>query len=434
MRKTKRGGDDLIRSSRENRRAKRASRIRKGEKTQISGDLHGDSNQDILAELSDEVKSNLSKSVASLALCSGDYTLLIFQQTYKSNKHHQVRTFLDVNVGLFAHMEGNLPSDKVIALGRGSSGELMSKHVILTQDQSESEDNEYDALSMVKTMEVFGTMLLMNAQVRSILLLGQALIYPTMYLPPAGMTLVNTYEEVFGDLWDKGVWRELGKKASIINRSVVALASFNGDFTVICHLLFHICTGHNQLIIKIMIEVLLPDKQQRKGKLEHYSLHYNVALVSVQGIRDLRTADIQAQLDYGNLSRVAAVGRCFRSGTLMAASGDLVSWSGRLDCKFIVRSSCKITKAGIGGPLVNMGGKIIGMNFYSEKIGTPFLLWKEIDKILSYFKEKRSKIDGPDKAFLSVLSPPLDQLEAALDRPEDAALPCCCYRLPARFR
>jgi hypothetical protein len=46
-------------------------------------------------------------------------------------------------------------------------------------------------------------------------------------------------------------------------------------------------------------------------------------------------------------------------------------------------------QAGIGGPLVNMDGKFIGMNFYSKKIGTPFLLWKEIDKILLHFKEKR---------------------------------------------
>jgi hypothetical protein len=83
---------------------------------------------------------------------------------------------------------------------------------------------------------------------------------------------------------------------------------------------------------------------QRKGTLEHCSLHYNVALVSVKGIRDVRIADIQAQLNYRALCRVAAVGRCFESGTLMAARGGLVSWSGRLDCDFIVRSSCKITK------------------------------------------------------------------------------------------
>jgi hypothetical protein len=44
--------------------------------------------------------------------------------------------------------------------------------------------------------------------------------------------LVNTFEDAFGDRWGKGVWRELNKRASIINHSVVALASFNGDFTV----------------------------------------------------------------------------------------------------------------------------------------------------------------------------------------------------------
>ncbi|CAO2196240.1 unnamed protein product, partial [Urochloa humidicola] len=111
-----------------------------------------------------------------------------------------------------------------------------------------------------------------------------------------------------------------------------------------------------------------------------------VALVSVKNTYDLHPANIQ--LNFNDFSRVAAVGRCFRSGALMAASGDLVSWSGRLSCKFVVRSSCKISKAGIGGPLVNLDGDVIGMNFYSKKIGTPFLLWKEISNILEYFKGK----------------------------------------------
>jgi len=43
------------------------------------------------------------------------------------------------------------------------------------------------------------------------------------------MILVNTFEEAFGDIYPKGVWRELGKKASSnIARYVVALASFIG--------------------------------------------------------------------------------------------------------------------------------------------------------------------------------------------------------------
>ncbi|CAN6218254.1 unnamed protein product, partial [Urochloa humidicola] len=58
--------------------------------------------------------------------------------------------------------------------------------------------------------------------------------------------------------------------------------------------------------------------------------------------------------------------------------------------QFLTRSTCKITKAGIGGPLVNLDGDVIGMNFYDTKIGLPFLLWGEICKILALFETKSS--------------------------------------------
>jgi hypothetical protein len=61
---------------------------------------------------------------------------------------------LEVNVGLIEHAEEILPKGEVIALARGSSGELIAKKVILTQDLSESEDNEYDEWPMLKIMEV----------------------------------------------------------------------------------------------------------------------------------------------------------------------------------------------------------------------------------------------------------------------------------------
>lgn len=55
------------------------------------------------------------------------------------------------------------------------------------------------------------------------------------------MILVNTFEETFGDVYGKGAWRRLStKSASSISRNVVALASFNGDFIMICHSLFHL--------------------------------------------------------------------------------------------------------------------------------------------------------------------------------------------------
>jgi hypothetical protein len=115
--------------------------------------------------------------------------------------------------------------------------------------------------------------------------------------------------------------------------------------------------------------------------LQHCSQHYNVALVSVKNCPALRPSNTLRRWDKS--FKVAAVGHCFKSGTLMATGGDLFSWTGTLECNFLVRSTCKITRAGIGGSLVTLDGDVIGMNFYDKRIGTPFLLLVDIYEILS---------------------------------------------------
>jgi hypothetical protein len=87
---------------------------------------------------------------------------------------------------------------------------------------------------------------------------------------------------------------------------------------------------------------VLLNSQCREGILQHYSLHYNVALVSVEDYRAHRP--LNSLLDSDNFFEVAAIGRCFQSGTLMATSGDMVTWTGTLDCIFLATSTCKITK------------------------------------------------------------------------------------------
>lgn len=182
------------------------------------------------------------------------------------------------------------------------------------------------------------------------------------------MILVNTFEEAFGDIYPKGVWRELGKKASSnIARYVVALASFigykrsfactgffiewNGSTIILTSAsLVRSSSDENRIDENLRIEVLLPSKRRTEGRLQHYSLHYNIALVSVEDCRVVRPANVHPSR-FG-WSKVAAIGHCFESGALMATCGDLVSWSGTLDCQYIVRSTCKITKAQLEGPLL----------------------------------------------------------------------------------
>jgi len=117
------------------------------------------------------------------------------------------------------------------------------------------------------------------------------------------MILANTFEETFGDTYDKGVWKKIINGASNIRRNIVALASFTGGKR------FFACTGFfvkwmgssiiltsaslvrnsnddNKIVEHFKIEVLLPNDQCTEGTLQHYNLHYNVAVISVKDYRD----------------------------------------------------------------------------------------------------------------------------------------------------
>jgi len=113
----------------------------------------------------------------------------------------------------------------------------------------------------------------------------------------------------------------------------------------------------------------------------------------------------------------------------MATCGDLVSWSGTLDCQYIVRSTCKITKAGIGGPLVNLDEEVLGMNFCDTRIGTPFLLWTDIDNILAHFREKSKAIEfGSDSVPSGAAFWKMHGDHSGLLNRWHVPMPCWCHR------
>ncbi|KAF7007657.1 hypothetical protein CFC21_022575 [Triticum aestivum] len=228
-----------------------------------------------------------------------------------------------------------------------------------------------------------------------------------------GMILVNTFEEPFGDECGEGVWSELSETTcDILKRNIVALASFCGGKR------FFACTGlfiewkgfttiltsasllresgcKDQKIVKnLRIEVLLPNKGRVEGKLQHVSLHYNVALVSVKDFCASQPA-VKVEHRWPDSGKVLAAGCCFSSGRPMAARGQKYGRPNvQFDCKYLGYSTCKITKAGIGGPLVDLDGKFVGMNFYDKYVGhTPYLSWREIVPLLEYFETKGYGLD-----------------------------------------
>ncbi|CAM0952301.1 unnamed protein product [Alopecurus aequalis] len=254
-----------------------------------------------------------------------------------------------------------------------------------------------------------------------------SLSYPKPSAATEGLELVNTFEKNFGDPYGsgEGVWSQLDKTVSQnLSRVVVSLASFSGERR------FFACTGlfiewngctviltsaslvrdpnnENKTAENVKIKVLLPNKQCKEGILQHFSLHYNVALVGVNDFRPRRSLRIlEDRFNYKTRRdpKVVAVGRCFESGILMATSGRRTDWSGMLDYRDLRYSSCKITKAGIGGPLVDFSGRFIGMNFYDKKIGTPFMFRDCIIRVLKLFEGKRTadKVCGDGKPITTV--------------------------------
>ena len=88
----------------------------------------------------------------------------------------------------------------------------------------------------------------------------------------------------------------------------------------------------------------LPDNRTIRGTLQHYSLNYNIAVVSITDFRFTQTARIDDQVQIKPHAEVVAVGRVYDSSKLMATSGVVTDKPSELNCKELVVSTCKITK------------------------------------------------------------------------------------------
>ncbi|KAF8712691.1 hypothetical protein HU200_028455 [Digitaria exilis] len=225
---------------------------------------------------------------------------------------------------------------------------------------------------------------------------------PTRLEEPGGMHLVNTFEEEFVE----DTWCKLSKKvASDTSRIVVSLASFKEDRRFFC------CTGvlidciestsriltsaslirsspdGNNIADNLEIKVYLRNKLV-PGTLWNYNLEYNVAVIIVMGFRIMRTAEFHNQMQIEPQREVVAVGRVFESGKLMATTGIVTGKESKLDCNELMVTTCKITKAGIGGPLIDLDGNFLGMNFYGMK-ETNFLPRNIILTLMKRFEAER---------------------------------------------
>ncbi|KAL7237194.1 hypothetical protein ACSBR1_020291 [Camellia fascicularis] len=156
----------------------------------------------------------------------------------------------------------------------------------------------------------------------------------------------------------------------------------------------------------IKIDVYISDGKLFEGRVFAYDFHFNIAFIKIESNATLPTASLRLLEDsisidpndipgrpHSNVSKlcpgdiVVAVGRFFDAPyNLMAARGQFSLDCCKFDCKELFRANRKISKCGIGGPLINHYGEVIGVNFY-DSLCTPFLPVNIVSKCLEHFKK-----------------------------------------------
>ncbi|KAF7058882.1 hypothetical protein CFC21_065855 [Triticum aestivum] len=222
------------------------------------------------------------------------------------------------------------------------------------------------------------------------------------------MRLVNTFELCFGNL--DGYSEEhtsIKLLALSLCQSIVSLAAFKGQnrrFTCTGTIIQHTASSmsiltsaslirssedESKILDKLEIKVRLPNGKLVVGKLWKYDFYYNIAVVNTKAFPEFHAAcfhnEVPANVKFSQ-SKLVAIGRVFESGELMATGGTLLYKTCKFDCQQLMASTCKTTKAGIGGPIIDADGKFIGMSFY-YKDGAPFLPITILQKCLKHFNE-----------------------------------------------
>ncbi|KAI3859414.1 hypothetical protein MKX03_013781 [Papaver bracteatum] len=119
----------------------------------------------------------------------------------------------------------------------------------------------------------------------------------------------------------------------------------------------------------------------------NYDVHYNIALLKFESTTPMLIASfknveviseaarerlLHPHLEVCHISvndQLIVVGRYFdKPLVLMVAPGAFTHGCCSLDCPPLLNTTCKISKCGTGGPLINGDGEIIGINFFQNKI------------------------------------------------------------------
>ncbi|XP_050237529.1 putative protease Do-like 14 isoform X2 [Mercurialis annua] len=164
----------------------------------------------------------------------------------------------------------------------------------------------------------------------------------------------------------------------------------------------------------IKVFVYLKDGRSFLGKVLTFNSHYNIVVIKIQSdaplpIASLKLLDDSITIDPSerhfheektfqlwphskthNLipgDRLFALGRYFvKPYDIMIAPGEFCLDRCNYECKELFMASCRITRCGIGGPLSNCNGEVVGICFY-DCACTPFLPINLVSKWWNQYKK-----------------------------------------------
>lgn len=142
----------------------------------------------------------------------------------------------------------------------------------------------------------------------------------------------------------------------------------------------------------LRIHVCLSNSITCEGEVVASNLHYNLSLLKIECDTPLSVATLRFIGDSFEVSSrepIMVLGQHFMPPyEFMVAAGVLSTRSCRMDCEELLRAGCRISKCGIGGPVINNSGEVIGITFYASSF-TPVLPINIAAKWWHHVKENR---------------------------------------------